>query len=388
VQIKHISRAVAAAGVVALLAAGCGSSSSGSSASGGGSKPCDLELAFFGALTGSSANLGVNIKNGAQLAVNQYNTKNPNCKVTLKGFDSQGSPSVAPGLARQVVADPKIVGVIGPAFSGESVAANPIFNAAGVPIITPSATNPTLSTMGWKIFHRALGNDNSQGPAAALYIKNVMKATKVFVADDQSAYGAGLANAVKQTLGPLVVGTDKTAADGQQSDFSATIAKVKASGATVLFYGGYYTNAGLIAKQMAASGVKVTMVAGDGVKDPGFSKTAGNAAAEGTVVTCPCAPPSAAKGTFTTDYKAAFGQDAGTYSDIAFDVANIFLQGIDAGNTTPAKMNTYVSAVNYQGISNTYTFTSTGELDPAKIIVWAYTFKAGVPVPDQSIPTS
>ena len=162
-QIKHISRAVAAAGVVALLAAGCSSSSSGGSAS--GSKPCDLELAFFGALTGSSANLGVNIKNGAQLAVNQYDTKNPDCKVTLKGFDSQGDPAVAPGLARQVVADPKIVGVIGPAFSGESEAANPIFNDAGLPVITPSATRVSLSTHGWKIFHRALGNDGSQGPA-------------------------------------------------------------------------------------------------------------------------------------------------------------------------------------------------------------------------------
>ena len=101
------------------------------------------------------------------------------------------------------------------------------------------------------------------------------------------------------------------------------------------------------------------------MKDPGLAKAAGNAAAVGTVVTCPCSPPEKAGGTFVADYKAKWNVDAGTYSDVAFDAANIFLAGIDAGNTTPEKMNTYLSTVNYKGIANTYKFTATGELDPA-----------------------
>jgi len=368
-------------------AAACNSSSnSGGSASGG--DKCGLEIAFFGALTGSSANLGVNIEQGAELAVSKYNEANKDCQVSIKKFDSQGTPDNAPALARQLVTDKKIVGIVGPAFSGESAAANPIFNESGIPLITPSATRPSLSTSGWKVFHRAVANDDAQGPGAANYIKNNLKATKVFVADDQSAYGAGLADKVKAILGSSVVGTDKVQADGKQTDFSATVTKVVSSGAEVLFYGGYYQNAGLIRKQLSAAGWKGVLVAGDGVNDPGYIKAAGNDAAQGSILTCPCAPADQAKGTFVTDYKAKWGTDAGTYSDVAYDAANIFLDGIKAGNTTPEKMNTYLGTVNYTGVANTYKFTSTGELDPSKTIVWAFKVDKGAVVKDAQASTT
>jgi branched-chain amino acid transport system substrate-binding protein len=340
-------------------------------------------------LTGSSANLGVNIEQGAELAVDQYNEKNGKDCITLKKFDSQGDPAVAPGVARQAITDKKLVGVVGPPFSGESEAADPIFNDAGIPLITPSATRVSLSSHGWKAFHRAVANDGAQGPAAATYIKNVLKATKVFVADDQSAYGAGLSDVVKSTLGTAVVGTDKTGADGKQTDFSATVQKVVSSGATAFFYGGYYQNAGLLRKQLTAAGWKGTQVGGDGVKDPGFAKAAGNDAALGSIATCPCSPASKAGGTFVADYKTKWNTEAGTYSDVAFDAANIFLKGIGAGNTTPEKMSTYLKTVKYTGVANTYTFTDTGELDPSYIKVWAFKFDAsGEEQPDQEIPKS
>ena len=211
----------------------------------------------------------------------------------------------------------------------------------------------------------------------------------MFVADDQSAYGAGLADAVKTTLGSAVAGTDKTGADGKQTDFSATVQKVVSSGAGAFFYGGYYQNAGLLRKQLTAAGWKGTMVAGDGVDDPGFAKAAGNDSATGSIVTCPCSPASKAGGSFVADYKAKWNTDAGTYSDVAFDAANIFLKGIDAGNTTPDKMLAYVNSVNYTGVANTYKFTSTGELDPGSIKVWAFKFGSdGKAAPDQEIPKS
>jgi branched-chain amino acid transport system substrate-binding protein len=373
---------------LAFGTAACNSGSSSNNSSGSGSDKCGLEIAFFGALTGSAANLGVNMKNGAQLAVDQYNKKHANCSVTLKPFDSEGSPDKAPGLARQLVTDKKIIGVVGPAFSGESEAANPIFNDAGVTVITPSATRPSLSTKGWKVFHRAVANDDAQGPAAGNYIKNVLKAQKVFVADDQSAYGAGLADAVKQVLGGSVVASDKVAADGKQTDFSAVVTKIKSSGATAFFYGGYYQNAGLLRKQLTQAGWTGTMVAGDGVNDPGFIKAATQAAAQGTILTCPCAPAAKASGSFVSDYKAAFNTDPGTYSDVAYDVANMFLEGIDKGNTTNEKMLAFVNGISYDGVANTYKFTDKGELDSSKLIVWAFKVQGDQVVPDQEIPRS
>ncbi len=385
---QGLVRALGGVAIVALVAgaAACNKSSSSSSSSSGN---CGYEIAYFGALTGSSANLGVNIEQGAELAVVQYNKKHgANC-ITIKKFDSQGKPDVAPGLARQLVTDKKIIGIVGPPFSGESEAADPIFNDAGIPTISPSATRVSLSSHGWKVFHRAVANDGAQGPGAANYIKSVLNAKKVFVADDQSAYGAGLSDVVKSTLGSLVVGTDKTDADGKQTDFSATVQKVVASQATAFFYGGYYQNAGLLRKQLTAAGWKGTLVAGDGVDDPGYATAAGNDAAAGTIVTCPCSPASKAGGTFVADYKAQWNVDAGTYSDVAFDAANIFLQGLDAGNTTSEKMNTYLSTVNYNGVANTYKFTDKGELDPTLIKVWAFKFGPdGKAVPDQETPKS
>jgi branched-chain amino acid transport system substrate-binding protein len=378
-------------GGVAILALVAGASacnkSSGGSSTGSGGKNCGYEIAYFGALTGSSANLGVNIEQGAELAVVQYNDKNGKDCVTIKKFDSQGKPDAAPGLARQLVTDSKIIGIVGPPFSGESEAADPIFNDAGIPLITPSATRVSLNSHKWKVFHRAVANDGAQGPGAANYIKGALKAEKVFVADDQSAYGAGLAEVVKSTLGSLVVGTDKTDADGKQTDFSATVNKIVQSGATAFFYGGYYQNAGLLRKQLTAAGWKGTLVAGDGVDDPGYATAAGNDAAAGSVVTCPCSPASKAGGSFVADYKKQWKVDAGTYSDVAYDAMNIFLKGIDAGNTTPAKMNDFVNSVNYTGVANTYKFTSNGELDPSLIKVWAFKFGSdGKATPDQEIP--
>jgi branched-chain amino acid transport system substrate-binding protein len=375
--------------MVALVAGAAACNTNKGTTGSTSNKNCGFEIAYFGALTGSSANLGVNIEQGAELAVDQYNDKNgANC-ITMKKFDSQGDPSVAPGLARSLVADNKIIGIVGPPFSGESEAADPIFDQASIPLITPSATRVSLSSHGWKVFHRAVANDGSQGPAAAAYMKSVLKADKVFVADDQSAYGAGLADAVKQTLGSAVVGTDKTAADGKQTDFSATVQKVVASGATAFFYGGYYQNAGLLRKQLTAAGWKGTQVGGDGVDDPGFAKAAGNDAAAGSIVTCPCSPASKAGGTFVADYKKKWNVDAGTYSDVAYDAANMFLKGLDAGNTTPQKMNDYLTTVNYTGVANTYKFTSTGELDPQYIKVWAFKFGSdGKASPDQEAPKS
>jgi branched-chain amino acid transport system substrate-binding protein len=211
----------------------------------------------------------------------------------------------------------------------------------------------------------------------------VIKADKVAVVDDGSEYGAGLAAIVKQSLGSQVVATDTVAT--KQTDFGPTVTKIKSSGAKVFFYGGYYPEAGLLRKQLTeAGGQDITMVSADGVKDDGFMKAAGTSA-DGTILTCPCLPPSKTAGTFAADYKAAFGEDAGTYSAESFDSAQVFLDGIDAGKTSRSAMNDWVNAYDKDGVSKHIKFDSTGEVSDKK--VWAYKVTGGKILEDQEVQT-
>jgi branched-chain amino acid transport system substrate-binding protein len=365
----------------ALALAACGGTTGDNAASGGDSKNCNLKIGFFGALTGDAANLGQNIQNGAKLAIDQYNEKNASCKVTLVPFDSQGDPAQAPGLAKKAVDDKNVIGIVGPAFSGESKAADPLFNEAGLVTISASATNPALADNGWKTFFRVLGNDASQGPAAAKYISDVLKANKVVVVDDASEYGKGLADIVKQTLGSKVVATDTI--QQKQTDFGPTVTKIRSSGADAVFFGGYYAEAGLIKKQMSDAGVKATFVAADGVKDDGYITAAGAQAAEGTIITCPCLPPDKAGGTFFADYKKAFNADPATYGAEAFDAATILLDGIKSGITTRDKMIDFVKSYDKPGVTKQLKFDAKGE--PSNVSVWAYKVEGGKIVPDQEI---
>lgn len=361
-------------------AAACTDSNGGS---GGEASNCGYKIAFFGALSGGNAALGVNIRDGAKLAIDQYNDKHGDCKIELVSKDSGGSPDQAPALANAVAGDPKILGVVGPAFSGESKVANPILSQAGVVIVTPSATNPALAKQGWKTFHRGLGNDASQGPAAADYIRNVLKAQKVYVIDDASEYGKGLADQVRSTLGGLVVGSD--AIQEKQSDFSALVSKIQAASPDVIFHGGYYREGAPFVKQLRGAGSNAVYVAGDGVRDSAFIEGAGKEAAEGAVLTCPCVPPEKLGGSFVPDHKKATGREPGTYSGEAYDAATILVKGIEAGNTTRAALNTFVNGYTGQGVTTKFKFLSDGELDPASVAIWAYKVRDGKIVADQQI---
>lgn len=373
--------------IVAGGAASCKSDSGSDTGTGSGTAAtCGYKIAFFGALTGGNAQLGINIRDGAKLALDQYNTANASCKVELVEKDSAGSPDQAPALATALAQDAKVLGVVGPAFSGESKVANPILSQAGIVILTASATNPALAKQGVKTFHRGLGNDASQGPGVANYIKSVMKAQKVFVVDDASEYGKGLAEQVKTTLGAAVVGS--AVVKEQQTDFGALVQQIKSSGADTMFWGGYYREAAPFLKQFREAGGTAKFVAGDGVKDQAFVDGAGAANAEGAILTCPCVPPEKTGGTFAADYKAASGRDPGTYSAEAFDAANILLAGIKAGNTTRDKLNTFVGSYSGKGITTTFKFQPDGELDPSAVAIWAYKVAGGKVVADQETPKS
>jgi branched-chain amino acid transport system substrate-binding protein len=377
-------QAVAVAAVAGLVLSACGTTEdsgndSGSDSNGGGAA-CDLKLAFFGPETGPAAGLGKPIIQGAELAVDQYNA-DADCEVELVNYDSQGSPDEAPALATEVAGDDSIIGVVGPAFSGESAAAGPIFAEAGVPTISPSATNPTLSENGWDTFHRALGNDATQGPAAATYIKDTLKAKATFVIDDASEYGAGLAGIVEDDLGGNAVAGTDTIQVGD-TDFSATVTKVVDSDADTVFFGGYYAEATILVGQLRDGGFDGTFVVADGVKDPAFLD-AGDAA-EGSIITCPCIPdtdPAVAE--FASSYQDEFGEAPGTYAAESYDAASIFLAGIGEGIGDREAMLEFVNGYDEAGITKQLKFDETGE--PADVHVYAYKVEGGEIVPDGEI---
>jgi branched-chain amino acid transport system substrate-binding protein len=367
---RSVVRVGASLLIASLALSACGTKGGSTDTAAGGGKQCDLKIGMFGALTGPNANLGIYIQNGAKLALDQYNAKNSDCKVTLAPFDSQGDPTQAPGLAKKAIDDKKIVGIVGPAFSGESKAADPLFNEANLVAITPSATNPALAENGWKTFFRALGNDDTQGPAAARYIKDELKSTKAYVIDDASEYGKGLADIVRRDLAALLVGKDTV--QTKQTDFGPSVTKVKASGADAVFFGGYAPEAAPLVKQLRDAGWKGTFVSDDGTKDQSYIDNA-KSSAEGTILTCPCAPPDSAP-EFAAAYKKAYNTDPNTYSGEGFDSAQILLDGIAAGKDR-AGMVDFVKAYDKKGVTKQLKFDAKGESSDKT--VYAYKVEGG-----------
>lgn len=335
-----------------------------------------LKLAFQGPLTGEYGNLGINISQGAVLAVDQYNAKNPKIRVQLVKFDSQGDPAQAPALAQRIIKDACIVGLVGPSFSGETLASGALYNRAGLALLSPSATNPTITSQGWKVFHRAVATDAMQGQMTAKLIKSKFNGKKLIVLDDASDYGKGLAEIVRSEAAKAGITVDKgeSIVPGAQ-DYSSTIAKVKASGAGVVYFGGYYADAGKLAKQMADANINAQFISADGTYDKGFVDVAG-AAAKGTIATAPSAPLTLTKEgrAFKAAYKSAFGQEDGVYSAEAFDAANFFLAGIKSGKVTRKALLDHVKKGSYKGVTKTLKFGANGEL--AGGAIYAYTVQA------------
>src|SRR5262249_22322685 len=151
------------------------------------------------------------------------------------------------------------------------------------------ATNPALANNGWTYWHRAVGNDNSQGPAAAKYIEKKLGAKKVAVVDDNEEYSLGIANIAESTFKTAGINVAvRDHIDKNAQDYSATVNKVKAGNVDAIFYGGYYSEGGRFLKQLRDAGVTQKFVSDDGANDPKLIDAAGASGAEGALMTCPC----------------------------------------------------------------------------------------------------
>lgn len=325
-----------------------------------------VSIAMAGALNGPDAALGINIKNGVQLAIDKHNAATPGCQVQLKPFDTEGDPQKATAIAPQIVDDQYTIGLIGPAFSGETKATGGVFDQAGLVAATASATNPTLSANGWKTFIRGLANDAVQGPSVANYMKNTLKFQKICVVDDSTDYGLGLAQAVRQTLGPVADSACNISVKKGDKDFSAAVTQVKGAGPNAVFYSGYYSEAAPFVQQLKDGGVNATFVSADGTKDPEFVKQAGQASKD-ALLSCPCGP---ATGAFADEYKKKFNMDPGTYSTEGYDLGTILLKGIDSGAITRPALLDYVHNYNGQGVARKYQWTPNGELTTN--LIWMF----------------
>lgn len=397
----RLTRAVTAAAILSLALGACAANNS--STSGGGSATtgavnlpavsqlpvpanavlpagdgkatCSgVTLAYAGAESGANAQLGINIYDGVQLAINQHNAANPNCKVAFKKFDTAGDPAQAPGVVTQVASEKDIIGVIGLPFSGESKATGQIFQTAGLVHITPSATNPTLTQNGWTTFFRALGNDNVQGPAAAKFITGKLKASKVCVIQDDSDYGIGLATAINKALGSAADSACADKVTTGQKDFSSTVSKIINAKPQAVFYSGYYAEGAPFDEQLVNKGYNGIFVGPDGVKDDKFIEQAGSASSN-AYFTCPCVPGELIP-SFANAYKGVSGGSApGTYSLEGYDSATVLLKGIDSGIKDRAGLLNFVKSYNADGLSKHLQWTSTGEL--ASSTVYGYKVQDG-----------
>ena len=243
----------------------------------------EIKIGHVGPLTGGIAHLGKDNENGARLAIDGANAAKikidgKDAKFVLVAEDDQADPKVGTTVA-QKLADAKVAGVVGHLNSGTSIPASSIYNAAGIPVISGSATNPKLTEQGFKTQFRVVGRDDQQGPAIASYLASNNKPKLVAIIDDATAYGEGLANEVEKTLKaanikvlPREKGTDKT------TDWKAVLTKVKGKKADAIFYGGMDATGGPLLKQGRELGVKAVFSFGDGACTDEMTKLAGVAA--------------------------------------------------------------------------------------------------------------
>jgi len=350
--------------VMTAIASGCGSSA--------GADGCEPRaIAWLGALTGQARRPP--FQNGAELAVHQYNVAHPDCPVGYLLYDSQGDPELAERLAHTIVDDPQVLAVVGPGFSGETQAAMPILERARIPVITASATNPTLSEQGWSTFHRVVGNDAAQGPAAAAFLAQELRVQRVAVIDDGGLYGKALADLVASDLGNRgVVVAPRATVDAEGLDYRATVAAIADIGVDAVYYGGVTEPAVRLLRQLRDANVSAAFMGGDGIFDPSLVSGVG-AGSDGTYATCPCLDPelvnTEGRRMFRTEYVNRFGEDSVGFAMEYFDAANLLLAGFQRGISTRAAMDTWVDRADMTGITKQLSFDDRGEIRVSQVSV-------------------
>ena len=333
-----------------------------------------VKIGHAGPLTGGIAHLGKDDENGVHLAVDEATAKKikiggKTVKFEMMSEDDQADPKMGPTIAQKFV-DAKVAGVVGHLNSGVSIPASAVYNQAGIPMISGSATNPKLTEQGFKVVFRTVGRDDQQGPAVAAYVANELKAKKVAIADDATAYGEGLANEVEKTLkaaGVNVVAREKT--NDKATDFKAILTKMKGKSPDVIFYGGMDATGGPLLKQARELGIKATFAYGDGACTAEMSKLAGPAS-EGMICSQAGIPTQMASKSFQDAFKAKYGE-VKQYAPFFYDAANILIAAMQkADSSDPAKYLPEVAKISFDGATGHIEFDEKGDRKDAEMTIF------------------
>lgn len=334
----------------------------------------NVKIGHAGPLTKKTPHLGKDNENGVALAIAQTNAQ----KIKIDGKtlvlemvskDDEGDPKVGTTVAQQLV-DSKVVAVIGHLNSGVTIPASEMYNKAGIPMVTGSATNPTVTERGLKTVFRTVGRDDQQGPALATYIATELKGKRVAIAHDKTAYGEGLAKEVEKTLKAAkinIVANEQTT--DTETDFKSILTKIKARNPDVVFYGGMDQTGGPLLKQARELGIKATFAYGDGACTNEMFKLAGDAAA-GLVCSQAGLPASAASKEFNTAFTAKYG-DVKQYAPYFYDATLAVVEAMKKANSAdPAKFSPEIFNVSFQGATGKVEFDAKGDRKNAEITIF------------------
>jgi len=357
---------------IAGLAA-CGDDKKAAGAKGGAT----VTIGIAAPLTGPQSHIGKDLENAVRLAAEDANA----AKVVVGGKpvhfevqaeDDQADPKMAPVVA-QKLADARVAAVVGHFNSGTTIPASRIYNDAGIPQISPSATNPKYTEQGFKTAFRVVANDNQQGKVVGEYIARELKSKALAIIDDRTAYGQGVADVVERSAkaaGANVVAREFTT--DRSTDFKAILTKIKGTRPDVIFFGGIDTQAGPMLQQMRGLGIEAQFIGADGIQSTELFKLGGNAV-EGTLASFPGLPlermPQGAS--FGERYRKKWNQDVVLYAPQGYDAFNIFVEAMKrAGSTDPAKFLPEVAKTDYNGITGPIRFDEKGDLKDGPITIF------------------
>lgn len=382
---KYPIRPVVAALMAAVLVVACGKEAPPPAPKAEAPKAPEVLTVKIGTAspqTGPQAHIGIDIRNGVQLAIEDANAANVEIggnkvKFELVSEDDEANPTKATTVAQKLV-DAKVAGVVGHFNSGASIPASKIYSDAGIPQISPSSTNPKYTEQGFKTTFRVVAHDGQQGPTLARFAAKTLQAKSVAVIDDSTAYGQGLADnfeATAKSLGIKVVAREQTT--DKDTDFKAILTKIKGKKPDLIMFGGIDPQAAPMIKQMKDLGIKARFIGGDGMQTPNFIKLAGDAS-DGAMASIPGLPKDQMPGgkTFLDKYKAKFNQEVELYAPMGYDAVMVLIDAMKrAGSADPAKFLPEVGKTRYDGVIGPIAFDEKGDLKNGPITI--YVVKGG-----------
>ncbi len=348
----------------ALLAlSGCKPASDASSSAGGASSATNggdtIHIGQYASMTGTTATFGQDTDAGVRLAIDEINAKGGilGKKIELKTLDDQSKPEEAKTVATTLAADPSIVAVIGEVASGRSIAAAPVFEHAGIPMISPSSTNVKVTEKGPHIF-RVCFIDPFQGFVMAKFAHDNLKLTKVAILrDKKNEYSVGLADVFTTEftkMGGTIV-ADNSYQEGD-SDFRAQLSQLKDAKPQAIYVPGYYT------QEARGLGLNVPLLGGDGWDSPALVQGAGGpgGALEGSYFSNHYSvnDTSPAVQKFVTDYKKANGDKVPSgNAALGYDAMMLLADAITRAGSTDREAITkaIASTKDFPGVTGTIT---------------------------------